>query len=108
MLLVHERAKPSKLAPPSGKPSGPLPTGTMLATLELLSYGSTLDWAAANVGEYLPPLGRLGRIAAATGSHLRSDTCAGTHGRYEIATSKSMAICMPRIRTLETCRDRER
>jgi hypothetical protein len=57
MLLVQERANPSKLAPPSGNPSGPLPTGTMLDTVELLSYGSTLDWAAANVGEYLSQQG---------------------------------------------------
>jgi len=34
-----------------------LPTGTMLDTVELLSYGSTLDWAAANVGEYLSQQG---------------------------------------------------
>ncbi len=51
---LQERANPSKFAPPTGSPIGPLPTGTMLPVLaEILSYGSTLVCNAVNVGEYL-------------------------------------------------------
>ena len=53
---LQERANPSKFAPPTGSPIGPLPTGTMLPVLaEILSYGSTLVCNAVNVGEYLTP-----------------------------------------------------